>query len=118
MNWGPGWQVRQLTTAEAQRTRRKRRGSQEKIFDFSVKTFERKDSKDRLDKKTSSHAIEIARVVQHAYEVFRDEEKVKLWINRENRALNNKMPLQFFDTLSGLNMVNDVLGRIEEGVYS
>jgi len=95
-----------------------RKNMAEDIFDVSVKTLERKDSNTRLDKKTSSHALEIAKVVQHAYEVFRDEEKVKLWINRENKALNNMKPVQIFDTLSGLNMVNDILGRIEEGVYS
>jgi putative toxin-antitoxin system antitoxin component (TIGR02293 family) len=95
-----------------------RKNMAEDIFDVSVKTLERKDSNTRLDKKTSSHAFEIAKVVQHAYEVFRDEEKVKLWINRENKALNNMKPVQIFDTLSGLNMVNDILGRIEEGVYS
>ena len=95
-----------------------RKDMAEDIFDVSVKTLERKDGKARLDKKTSSHALEIAKVVQHAYEVFRDEEKVKVWINRENNALNNMKPIQIFDTLSGLNMVNDILGRIEEGVYS
>jgi putative toxin-antitoxin system antitoxin component (TIGR02293 family) len=95
-----------------------RKNMAEDIFDVSVKTLERKESKTRLDKKTSSHALEIAKVVQHAYEVFRDEEKVKLWVNRENKALNNMKPVQMFDTLSGLNMVNDILGRIEEGVYS
>ena len=95
-----------------------RKNMAEDIFNVSVKTFERKDNKEKLDKKTSSHAIEIAKVVQHAYEVFRDEAKLKLWINRENKALNNIKPVQLFDTLSGLNMVNDILGRIEHGVYS
>jgi putative toxin-antitoxin system antitoxin component (TIGR02293 family) len=90
----------------------------ENIFDISVKTLERKDNNTRLDKKTSSHAVEIARVLQHTYDVFRDEEKVKRWLNKENRALNNVKPVELFDTLSGLNMVNDILGRIEEGVYS
>lgn len=95
-----------------------RKNMAEDIFDISVKTLERKDGNTRLDKKTSSHAVEIAKVVQHAYEVFQDKEKVKLWINRENKALNNLKPVQLFDTLSGLNMVNDILGRIQEGVYS
>ena len=95
-----------------------RKNMAEDIFDVSVKTIERKGSKTRLDKKTTSHALEIAKVMQHAYEVFRDKEKVKLWVNRENKALNNMKPVQIFDTLSGLNMVNDILGRIEEGVYS
>jgi putative toxin-antitoxin system antitoxin component (TIGR02293 family) len=90
----------------------------ENIFDISVKTLERKDNKEKLDKKTSSHAVEIARVLQHGYEVFRDEEKMKRWLNNKNRALNNLKPVEMFDTLSGLSMVNDVLGRIEEGVYS
>ena len=90
----------------------------ENIFDVSVKTLERKDDKEKLDKKTSSHAIEIARVLQHGYDVFRNEEKMKRWLNKENRALNNLKPVELFDTLSGLSIVNDVLGRIEEGVYS
>lgn len=90
----------------------------ENIFDISVKTLERKDPKAKLDKKTSSQAIEVARVLQHAYSVFRDEEKVKRWLNHPNRALNDKPPVQLFDTLTGINMVNAILGRIEEGVYT
>lgn len=90
----------------------------ENIFDVSVKTMERKDNNEKLDKKTSSHAVEIARILQHGYEVFRDEEKLKRWLNKENRALNNLKPVEMFDTLSGLSFVNDILGRIEEGVYS
>ena len=90
----------------------------EYIFDVSVKTMERKDNRTKLDKKISSHAIEIAKVVQHAWQVFRDEDKVKRWMNQDNRALNNKKPVELFDTLSGIVMVDDMLGRIEEGVYS
>lgn len=90
----------------------------ENIFDVSVKTLERKESKAKMDKKTSSHALEIAKVVQHAHEVFRDEEKVKRWLNKENQALHDRKPVELFDTLTGISMVNDLLGRIEEGVYS
>ncbi len=90
----------------------------EDIFDMSVKTLERKAPAEKLDKKTSTHALEIAKLMQHAYEVFEDEEKIKHWINTKNRALNNMRPLQLFDTLTGLNMVSDILTRIEEGIYS
>ena len=95
-----------------------RKAIAEDIFDLSVKTLERKSPKSLLDKKTSSHALEIARVMAHALIVFEDQEKVKRWINKPNRALNNMSPIQLFDTLTGLNLVNDILGRIEEGVYS
>jgi putative toxin-antitoxin system antitoxin component (TIGR02293 family) len=90
----------------------------EGIFNISVKTLERKSTKTKLDKKTSSHAVEIAKVLQHAYDVFRDKDKLKRWLNTENKALNNLKPVVLFDTLTGLTMVNDILGRIEDGVYS
>jgi putative toxin-antitoxin system antitoxin component (TIGR02293 family) len=90
----------------------------EGILNISVKTIERKKPTDKLDKKISSHIIEVARVVQHAREVFEDDDKVIRWFGKPNRALNEKQPTDMLDTLTSLQMVNDVLGRIEEGVYS
>jgi len=90
----------------------------EDVLDISVKTLERKKSTDKLDKRTSSHVIEIAKVVEHAFEVFEDSEKVKRWINTPNRALNHIKPIDLFYIPTGLGMVDDILGRIEHGVYS
>jgi len=90
----------------------------ENILDASVKTLERKKSTDKLDKHTSSLVIEIAKVLEHTFIVFEDEEKVKNWLNTPNRALNNIKPIDLFYLPTGLGMVNDILGRIEEGVYS
>ena len=95
-----------------------RKALAEDIFDLSVKTLERKSPDDLLDKRTSSHALEIAKIMDHALDVFEDEEKVKRWISKPNRALNNTAPVKLFDTLTGINMVNAILTRIEEGVYS
>jgi len=95
-----------------------RKSLAEDIFDLSVKTFERKSPAEKLDKRTSSHALEIAKLLQHALGVFEDEEKVRRWMNNENRALKGQKPVQFLGTLTGLTMINDILGRIEEGVYS
>ena len=90
----------------------------EDILEVSIKTLERKSEKEKLNKKISSHALEIARIMHRATEVFGDKEKAKLWINRDLKILNGKKPIDYFNTLSGLNLVNDILGRIEEGVYS
>ena len=59
-----------------------RKAMAEDIFDLSVKTMERKSPKDKMDRRTSAHAIEIAKVMQHAYEVFEDEQKLKHWVNK------------------------------------
>ncbi|MGY4386448.1 putative toxin-antitoxin system antitoxin component (TIGR02293 family) [Pedobacter sp. UYP24] len=90
----------------------------EEILNLSVKTIERKKDDDLLDKYTSSHIIEVAKVVEHAYEVFETEERVQKWLNTSNRALNQMKPLQLFNIPTGIALVNQVLGRIEEGVYS
>jgi putative toxin-antitoxin system antitoxin component (TIGR02293 family) len=95
-----------------------RKNIAEQIFDISVKTLERKTPDEKLDKKISSHAVELAKLLQHANEIFDDEEKVRQWVNTKNAALNNNAPVSFFDTFTGLGMVNDILIRIEEGVYS
>ncbi len=90
----------------------------EDILHLSVKTLERKKHDDKLDKYASSHVIEIGKIVEHAFEVFGDEEKVQRWLSAPNRALNNMRPLSLFYIPTGLAMVDDILGRIEEGVYS
>lgn len=95
-----------------------KRSFTENILNISVKTMERKKSDDLLDKRTSSYIIEVAKVVEHAFEVFESEEKVQRWLNIPNRALNQMKPIDLFEMPTGLDMVNRVLGRIEEGIYS
>ena len=95
-----------------------RKAFAEDVLDMSVKTLERKKPADKLDKRISSHMLEIAKIMVHAMAVFEDGEKIKRWLHKENRALNNMKPIFLFSTLTGLNLVNDILGRIEEGVYS
>ena len=90
----------------------------ENILNLSVKTIERKKASDKLDKRTSSHVIEITKVVEHAFQVFEDEDMVQKWLNTPNRALNNFKPVELFDMPTGILMVDQILGRIEEGVYS
>lgn len=90
----------------------------ENILNLSVKTLERKKADDLLDRYTSSHIIEVTKVVAHAFEVFEQEEKMQKWLSTPNRALNQMKPLDLFYIPTGLAMVDNVLGRIEEGVYS
>jgi len=90
----------------------------EQILHLSTKTLERKKEDDLLDTQISSHIIEIAKVVEHAYAVFENEEKVKRWLNSPNRGLHQKSPIELFHLPTGLMLVDNLLGRIEEGVYS
>jgi len=90
----------------------------EDILNISIKTLERKQDDEKLDKRTSSLVIEVARVLEHTYQVFTDREKVLGWLSKPNKALHGESPLSLFSIPTGIGMVEDVLTRIEEGVYS
>jgi putative toxin-antitoxin system antitoxin component (TIGR02293 family) len=49
--------------------------------------------------------------------VFSDKNDAREWFKRENRSLNNKTPLEYSDTEIGAREVEDLLGRIEHGVF-
>jgi putative toxin-antitoxin system antitoxin component (TIGR02293 family) len=46
------------------------------------------------------------------------KEKAAAWLHRSNRALGHVVPLDLVDTEIGARRVEQVLGRIEYGVYS
>lgn len=60
----------------------------------------------------------IMKVYQKAIEIFGSEEKSEKWLNTSNTALGGITPVQAMSSVSGVESVMDILGRIEYGVYS
>ena len=60
----------------------------------------------------------LARVFAHALDVFREREKAATWLNRPNHVLGGRTPLSLLDSDIGVEQVNDLLGRIEHGIFS
>ncbi|PKN17919.1 MAG: hypothetical protein CVU71_10330 [Deltaproteobacteria bacterium HGW-Deltaproteobacteria-6] len=58
------------------------------------------------------------RLLQRAIDVFGDEEKAKQWFSSPQKALGGKTPLEYSESDVGAQEVEDLLGRIEWGVYS
>ncbi len=77
-----------------------------------------RENRKKLPLEISDQLVQIARVYVHAVEVLEDREKAAGWMKRKNRALGNNAPIELVDTSAGINMVLDLLGRIEHGVYS
>jgi putative toxin-antitoxin system antitoxin component (TIGR02293 family) len=88
------------------------------LLNVSYKTLGRKRKTDLLDSLASSLSIEIANTFAHGLAVFEDQHKLNRWLNKENRALENKKPIELLNTPTGINMVNAVLTRLEEGIYT
>lgn len=88
------------------------------ILNLSEKTLGRKKSNDLLDQLSSSLSIEIAQTIARGLEVFEERDKFNRWLQKENRALKGQKPFDLLSTPTGIKLVNEVLGRIEDGVYS
>jgi putative toxin-antitoxin system antitoxin component (TIGR02293 family) len=57
-------------------------------------------------------------VMAHALDTFGDEEKAKSWLTTPNPVLNNQEPVQLARTTDGARRVEEVLTRIDYGMFS
>ena len=57
-------------------------------------------------------------VAEHGLAVFEDQGKFNRWLRRPLPMLQQQSPMQVLDTATGFRLVDQLLGRIEYGVYS
>lgn len=88
------------------------------LLNISYKTFARKKSADKMDSLTSSLTIEIANVIADGITTFGSLRKLRSWLQKSNRALSGHTPFSLLNTPTGIKMVQNVLGRINEGIYT
>ncbi len=88
------------------------------LLNISYKTLGRKKASDKMDSLASSLSIEIASTVARGLIVFEDSEKFNRWLHKKNNALQGKTPFDLLNTPTGINIVNRLLVRIEEGIYT
>jgi putative toxin-antitoxin system antitoxin component (TIGR02293 family) len=66
----------------------------------------------------SERIVRIGRLFQRATEVLGGEEEARRWLLQPQKALGNLVPLEYADTEPGAREVEDLLGRLEHGVFS
>lgn len=88
------------------------------LLNVSYKTISRKKNKDILDELSSSLIIEIAGTIATGLALFEDAVKLRRWLKKENKALKGKKPIDLLNTPTGIKLVNNILHRIEEGIYT
>jgi putative toxin-antitoxin system antitoxin component (TIGR02293 family) len=64
------------------------------------------------------HVLRVAALLHRAAEVFGDEAEAAAWLTTENAALDHASPLSWAGSEFGAREVEDLLGRLEYGVYS
>jgi putative toxin-antitoxin system antitoxin component (TIGR02293 family) len=78
----------------------------------------RRNAKELLRQEESERVLRFLRLYTKALAVFKTKEAAVQWFSTELRALGDKTPMEFAKTEPGARLVEDILGRILEGVFS
>lgn len=89
-----------------------------RILNISERTLHRLRPDARLDASTSEKLLKLVLLYQHGIEVFDTIASFNEWMKQKLRILGDKSPMEMLDTATGMEYVDNVLGRIEWGVYS
>ena len=82
------------------------------------RTFMRRLKDKKLSSEESDKLTRFIRIRSFAVEVLESEEEADAWLREKNIMLHNERPLDFLDTDSGSQLVEDLLGRIAHGIPS
>ena len=78
----------------------------------------RKGAGKRLGSAESDRVVRFARLLGQAIKVLGDEKDARQWLNSPQFGLGGAVPLDYAKTEVGAREVENLLGRIEHGVYS
>jgi putative toxin-antitoxin system antitoxin component (TIGR02293 family) len=88
------------------------------VLNLPGRTLTRRKQTQRLAADESDRLYRFSRVLAHAEAVLGSTTNATQWLHRPNRALNGAIPLGLLDTDIGASQVDDVLGRLEHGIFS
>ena len=88
------------------------------LMGISKATLHRRKAAGRLDAAESDRVIRYARLMGKAVEVLETVEGARRWLNSPQVGLGGAVPLEYAESELGAREVEDLLGRIEYGVYS
>ena len=88
------------------------------LLGISKATLHRRKAAGRLGPAESDRVLRFARLMGKAVEVMESEQNARQWLAAPQFGLGGAVPLEYAETEVGAREVEDLLGRIEQGVYS
>lgn len=90
-----------------------------RLINIPARTYARRIAgNSRLKVAEGERATRLMRLFDRAREVFGTDENTRGWFNARILALGWKTPLEYAQTEPGAREVENIIGRIEHGVYS
>lgn len=89
------------------------------LVQISDRTLVRRRKAGKLNAEESERLLRFSRLFTLAYELFEgDQAAAQSWLTTENRALKGKTPLEASRTEIGAREVENLITRLERGVFS
>ena len=85
------------------------------VLDISPSALSRSNT---LKASVSERVFRISALFQKTLEVVGDKQEARHWFTTPKKALGGKTPFEYAGTEVGAREVEDLLGRIEYGVYA
>jgi putative toxin-antitoxin system antitoxin component (TIGR02293 family) len=111
-----------LSYAELERLRRNVGLSREQMAELArikPRTLDRRKTEGRLHPDESDRLLRVSRIFGRAIVLFENDlEDAREWLASSKRALGGAVPLEMAKTEIGAREVEDLIGRLEHGIFS
>jgi putative toxin-antitoxin system antitoxin component (TIGR02293 family) len=87
------------------------------VMGMEARTLSRRRKEGKLSTRESSSLYHLAVVYAHALDVLGSSETVKSWFHAPEPDFAGMKPFELLDTAPGIQEVDQLLGRIEHGVF-
>src|SRR5437868_14625502 len=88
------------------------------VLGMSRATVHRRKLQGKIDREESEKLVRYQTLLKKAEEVFGSAGSAREWFTHPQRGLGDAVPLEFAKSELGAREVENLLGRIEYGVYS
>jgi putative toxin-antitoxin system antitoxin component (TIGR02293 family) len=88
------------------------------VLGMSRATLHRRKIQGKIDKEESEKLVCYQRLLKKAEDAFGDRASAREWLIQKQTGLAGAVPIEFAKTEIGAREVENLLGRIEYGVYS
>jgi putative toxin-antitoxin system antitoxin component (TIGR02293 family) len=78
----------------------------------------RKAANEPLTVEETDKALRLERIATQAERVFGAAEKAHRWLRKPKRALQGETPVAYLASEAGARVVEEMLGRIEHGIFA
>jgi putative toxin-antitoxin system antitoxin component (TIGR02293 family) len=86
---------------------------------ITPRTLTRRKKEKKLSPEESDRLVSVSRLLAQTFELFEGNAEAGMrWFQSPNRALNGQSPLQVAATETGAREVENLIGRLEHGVFT